>query len=244
VFPLPSASRPALGPTQPRLQWVPGALSPGVKRGRGVMLTTHPLLVPRLTKSRSYTSCHRNAPLGSVTGPLYLYIYPYFGLSKLDKLSNTVTGLNGQGGKETGSLPTEKSTKQLQSRDRFEQPFTTKCSYKFHSVEFCCKRLTYLSLSYLSRVLYHKLPVYSLSDYFFSLPISFVSHQPNKGQNRPDMWPAWKMRNTYKILVDNLEGNTSHRRSWRKERTLIIVIKYDPVWTRFICLKILTQGRL
>jgi hypothetical protein len=36
------SSRPALGPTQPPVQWVPGVLSPGVKRGRGVMLTTHP----------------------------------------------------------------------------------------------------------------------------------------------------------------------------------------------------------
>jgi hypothetical protein len=57
--------------TQPPAQWVPGALSPGVKRGRGVMLTTHPLLVPRFRKSRSYTSSHPNAPLWSVTGPLY-----------------------------------------------------------------------------------------------------------------------------------------------------------------------------
>jgi hypothetical protein len=72
IFPLTSASRPALGPTQPPVQWVLGALSPGAKRGRGVMLTTHPLLVPRLRKSRSYTSSHPNAPLWSVTGPLYV----------------------------------------------------------------------------------------------------------------------------------------------------------------------------
>jgi hypothetical protein len=41
--------------------------------GRGVMLTTHPLLVPRLRNSRSYTSCHPDAPLWCVTGPLYLF---------------------------------------------------------------------------------------------------------------------------------------------------------------------------
>jgi hypothetical protein len=46
-FPLASVSRPALGPTQPPVPWVPRVLSPGVKRGRGVMLTTHPHLVPR-----------------------------------------------------------------------------------------------------------------------------------------------------------------------------------------------------
>jgi hypothetical protein len=50
-----------------------GGSFPGVKRGRGVMLSTHPLLVPRLRKSRSYTSCHPNAPLWSVTEPLYLF---------------------------------------------------------------------------------------------------------------------------------------------------------------------------
>jgi hypothetical protein len=50
------ASRPALGPTQPPIQWVPGVLSPGAKRGRGVTLTAHPHLVPRLRMSRSYTS--------------------------------------------------------------------------------------------------------------------------------------------------------------------------------------------
>jgi hypothetical protein len=33
IFPLASVSRPALGLTQPPVQWVPGVLSPGVKRG-------------------------------------------------------------------------------------------------------------------------------------------------------------------------------------------------------------------
>jgi hypothetical protein len=51
ILPLVSASRSALGPTQPPIQWVPGVLSPGERRGRGVMLTTHSLLVPRLRKS-------------------------------------------------------------------------------------------------------------------------------------------------------------------------------------------------
>jgi hypothetical protein len=41
IFPLTSASRPALGPTQPPVQWVAG-IFPGDKCGRSVMLTAHP----------------------------------------------------------------------------------------------------------------------------------------------------------------------------------------------------------
>jgi hypothetical protein len=49
---LPHLSKPALGPTQPPAQWVPG-LSAGVKSGRGMTLTPHPLLVPWSRKGRA-----------------------------------------------------------------------------------------------------------------------------------------------------------------------------------------------
>jgi hypothetical protein len=55
IFPLSSVSRPALGPTQPPVQWVPGVLSLGLMHGRGVTLTSHPHLVPSSRMSRSYT---------------------------------------------------------------------------------------------------------------------------------------------------------------------------------------------
>ena len=51
----PYLSRPALGPTQLLVQWVPG-LFPGVKSGRGLTLIPHPLLVPLVMKEQSYIS--------------------------------------------------------------------------------------------------------------------------------------------------------------------------------------------
>jgi hypothetical protein len=51
IFLLASVSRPDLSPTQPLIQWVPG-----VKRSLGVMLTTHPHLVPRSRMNRNYSS--------------------------------------------------------------------------------------------------------------------------------------------------------------------------------------------
>jgi hypothetical protein len=55
IFPVASVSRPAQGPTQPPVQWVPGVLSPELKRGRSVTLTTHLHLVQR-SRMRNYIS--------------------------------------------------------------------------------------------------------------------------------------------------------------------------------------------
>jgi len=54
IFLFTTASRPALGLTQAPIQWVPGALSLGVKRsGREAHLTTHFHLVPRSKMRRA-----------------------------------------------------------------------------------------------------------------------------------------------------------------------------------------------
>jgi hypothetical protein len=79
IFLLVPASISALGPTQPPIQWVPGVLSPGVKRGRGVMLTTHPHIVPRFIMSRCCTSFPPCASMGcsGITLPLSPWLLNY-----------------------------------------------------------------------------------------------------------------------------------------------------------------------
>jgi hypothetical protein len=65
----PSLSKPALGPTQPPVQCVPG-LSQG-ESGQGVALTTRPYLTPRLRKSRVI---HLLRPMG-LRGMFYGDLY-------------------------------------------------------------------------------------------------------------------------------------------------------------------------
>jgi hypothetical protein len=83
------ASRPALGPIQPPIQWVPRVLSPGVKRGRGV--TTHPHLVPRSRTSRSYSSFHPSASMACSGTALVLILIPF---SNKILVSTTTVTLN------------------------------------------------------------------------------------------------------------------------------------------------------
>jgi hypothetical protein len=78
IFPLSSVSGPALGPTQLPVQWVPGVLSQGVKRDRGVTLTTYLHLVPRSWMSKNYSSSPPSASM-ACSGTALL---TYFGIPK------------------------------------------------------------------------------------------------------------------------------------------------------------------
>jgi len=51
---------------------------PGGKSGRGFMLNTHPLLVPRLRKSWAIPPLTLCFLLGLLRGSIYLYLYLYF----------------------------------------------------------------------------------------------------------------------------------------------------------------------
>jgi hypothetical protein len=64
-----------LGPTQPPVQCVPRVLSPGVKRGQGVTLTTHPHIVPRSWMSRSYISSPPRASMACSGTAFYFVVH-------------------------------------------------------------------------------------------------------------------------------------------------------------------------
>jgi len=64
-------NRLSLGLTQPPIQWVPRVLSPGLKRGQGLTLTTQPHIVPRFWMSKSYTSSPPQAPSWHVVEQLF-----------------------------------------------------------------------------------------------------------------------------------------------------------------------------
>jgi hypothetical protein len=69
IFLFITASRPALGPTQPAIQWVPGALSVGVKR-QGREVDHSPASSAEVKNEWSYTS----TPLLSLNGVVLSYI--------------------------------------------------------------------------------------------------------------------------------------------------------------------------
>jgi hypothetical protein len=79
IFLFTTASRTALGPTQPPIQWVPGALSLGVKRS-GHEADHSPLFSAEVKNARSYTSTPLYIFMAlclvkHTQGQLYLYLY-------------------------------------------------------------------------------------------------------------------------------------------------------------------------
>jgi hypothetical protein len=103
IFLFTTASRKAPGPTQPPIQWAPGALSPGVKRpGRD---TDHsPPFNAEVKNASSYTSTPQYAFMAwcSVKGQGQLYLYFYLLIGKLTIRSTNIFLINSKDG--TGNL--------------------------------------------------------------------------------------------------------------------------------------------
>jgi hypothetical protein len=85
IFPLTYVFRPAVEPTQLPVQWVPRVLSPGVKRGRGVTLTTHPIWC----RGREWVGA---IPPRCVVGLLYLLLLQT--CSVVERYNTGIVGLN------------------------------------------------------------------------------------------------------------------------------------------------------
>jgi hypothetical protein len=82
IFLFTTASRLALGPTQPPIQWVSGALSPGVKRSRCEIDHSPPSSSEvkecvELYLHSPNTPSWRGAQLKKAQGQLYLYLHLY-----------------------------------------------------------------------------------------------------------------------------------------------------------------------
>jgi hypothetical protein len=73
LFLFATASRPALGPTPPPIQWVPGGTSPGIKQP-GLKADHPPSFNAEVKNAWSYTStstCLHVVVLGKAQGQLY-----------------------------------------------------------------------------------------------------------------------------------------------------------------------------
>jgi hypothetical protein len=75
MFPLTSVSRPALRPTQPPVQWVPGALSLGGKEQPGRDADHSPHLMPKSRMSKGYIPGSTPWRLHGVAGQLFFRTY-------------------------------------------------------------------------------------------------------------------------------------------------------------------------
>jgi hypothetical protein len=91
IFPPASVSRPAIGPTQPPVQWVPGVLSPRIKRPGRDVDHSPPYIAEILNEQELYITFLSCASIGvlwdcfkkrgwdrNIKTNLYYYYYYYY----------------------------------------------------------------------------------------------------------------------------------------------------------------------